>query len=42
LTPKKKSSKKHGWLIALWVFLLVILGAGAGAAIYYFVLPLLG
>lgn len=42
LTPKKKSSKKHGWLVALWVFLLIVLGAGVGAAIYYFILPLLG
>ncbi len=42
LTPKKKPSKKHGWMIVLWIFLLIVLGAGAGVAIYYFVLPLLG
>lgn len=42
LTPKKKSSKNHGLVITLWVIALIIVGAGVGAAVYYFVLPLLG
>lgn len=33
--------KKNGWLVVLWIFLLILLGAGAGAAIYFYVLPLL-
>lgn len=36
--PKKKSS---GWLVVLWIALLLIVGAGAGAAVYFYVLPLL-
>lgn len=35
--PKKKS----GGLVILWISLLVLFGAGVGAAIYYFVLPML-
>ena len=31
--------KKSGWLIVLWIFLLIIVGAGVGAAVYFFVLP---
>jgi hypothetical protein len=34
-TPKKKS----GWLVVLWIFILIIVGGGLGAAAYYFVLP---
>lgn len=33
--------KKNGWLVVLWITLLILLGAGAGAAIYFYVLPLL-
>ena len=36
--PAKKSS---GWLWVLWVVLLLAIGAGVGAAIYFFVLPIL-
>ena len=36
--PKKKSS---GWLVVLWIAVLLIVGAGAGAAVYFYVLPLL-
>ncbi len=37
------ASKAHhsGWMTVLWIFLLIILGAGAGVAIYTYVLPLL-
>lgn len=31
--------KKSGWLMVLWVVLLLVGGAGAGAAVYFFVLP---
>jgi len=34
--PKKK---KSGWLMVLWIVLLLVLGAGVGAAVYFFVLP---
>lgn len=33
--------KKSGWLTVLWIFLLVAVGAGAGWAVYTFVLPML-
>lgn len=33
--PKKKS----GWLWVLWISILLIVGAGAGVAVYFFVLP---
>lgn len=33
------AKKKSGWLMVLWVGLLLIGGAGAGAAVYFFVLP---
>lgn len=36
--PAKKGS---GWLWVLWVVLLLAIGAGVGAAIYFFVLPIL-
>ena len=36
-TPKKRS----GVWVAIWIFLLIVLGAGAGVAFYLFVLPLL-
>ncbi len=31
--------KKNGWLWVLWIFLLLIVGGGVGAAVYFFVLP---
>ncbi len=38
--PKALSGKKKsGWLIVLWIFLLIVVGAGVGAAVYFFVLP---
>jgi len=36
LTPTKK---KSGWLWVLWIVLLLIIGAGSGAAVYFLVLP---
>lgn len=36
----KPAKKKSGWLMILWIVLLMIVGAGAGAAIYFWVLPL--
>ncbi len=36
LAPTKK---KSGWMIVLWITVLVVVGAGAGAAVYFFVLP---
>lgn len=35
--PKKKS----GILVVIWIAALILVGAGAGAAVYFFVLPLL-
>ncbi|MEI6850850.1 MAG: hypothetical protein WCK26_02705 [Candidatus Saccharibacteria bacterium] len=37
----KPVKKKPSWLWALWIAILVVVGAGSGAAIYYFLLPLL-
>jgi hypothetical protein len=34
--PKKK---KSGWLMVLWIFVLLVIGAGVGAAVYFYVLP---
>lgn len=34
-TPKKKS----GFWVFLWIFLLIVLGAAAGAGVYFYVLP---
>ena len=36
LAPTKK---KSGWLWVLWIFLLLVVGAGSGAAVYFLVLP---
>lgn len=36
LTPTKK---KSGWLWVLWIVLLLFIGAGSGAAVYFLVLP---
>ncbi|MFZ2126196.1 MAG: hypothetical protein WAV04_01670 [Candidatus Microsaccharimonas sp.] len=36
-TPKKKS----GALVVVWIAALILIGAGAGAAVYFFVLPML-
>lgn len=38
---KKASKKKTGLFIALWVLGLVVIGGGMGAAVYFFVLPML-
>ncbi len=35
------AKKKSGWLWVVWTASLIIAGAGAGAAVYFFVLPLL-
>ncbi|HEU4831033.1 MAG TPA: hypothetical protein VFS65_02590 [Candidatus Saccharimonadales bacterium] len=37
----KPAKKKSGWMWVIWITLLLVVGAGAGAAVYYFVLPLL-
>jgi len=36
--PKKK---KSGWLMIVWIVLLIIFGIGAGAAFYFYILPTL-
>lgn len=36
--PAAVKKKKSGLWIALWIVLLVLLGAGAGAAVYFFIL----
>lgn len=33
------SKKKTGWLVVVWILTLLIVGAGIGAAVYFFVLP---
>lgn len=33
------AKKKSGWLMVLWIIALLVVGAGAGAAVYFFVLP---
>lgn len=38
--PELEEKKKSGWLWVLWIFLLIIVGVGAGVAAYFFVLPL--
>jgi hypothetical protein len=35
------AKKRSGAWVILWIFLLVILGAGAGVAFYFYVLPML-
>jgi hypothetical protein len=35
----KKSTKKSGLMWVVWIILLLFIGAGAGAAFYYFVMP---
>lgn len=37
--PQPSKKKKSGWLVVLWIFLLLVVGAGIGAAVYFFVLP---
>jgi len=33
------SNKKSSWLWIVWIVILLVVGAGAGAAVYFFVLP---
>ena len=35
----KSPKKKSGWMWVLWIAILLVVGAGAGAAVYFFVLP---
>ena len=37
--PQSGSKKKSGLFVVLWIFLLLVVGAGVGAAVYFFVLP---
>ena len=37
--PTAHTKKRAGWLIVLWIALLIIVGGGIGAAVYFFVLP---
>ncbi|MDB5167228.1 MAG: hypothetical protein JWN26_373 [Candidatus Saccharibacteria bacterium] len=37
--PQTAKGKKSGLFVVLWIFLLLIVGAGIGAAVYFFVLP---
>lgn len=37
--PQVVKGKKSGLFIILWIFLLLVVGAGIGAAVYFFVLP---
>ena len=37
----KPVKKKSGIWVVLWIFGLIVVGAGAGAAVYFFVLPML-
>ena len=37
--PQVVKVKKSGLFIILWIFLLLVVGAGIGAAVYFFVLP---
>ncbi|MEI7689941.1 MAG: hypothetical protein WCI79_03190 [Candidatus Saccharibacteria bacterium] len=36
---KNQPKKKSGWMWVLWIVLLLIVGAGAGVAFYYFAMP---
>ncbi|TAL14556.1 hypothetical protein EPN95_02415 [Patescibacteria group bacterium] len=37
--PQPVKGRKSGLFIVLWIFLLLVVGAGIGAAVYFFVLP---
>jgi hypothetical protein len=37
--PQSGPKKKSGLFVVLWIFLLLVVGAGVGAAVYFFVLP---
>jgi hypothetical protein len=39
--PTGKAKKRSGWFVILWILLLIIVGGGIGAAVYFFVLPML-
>lgn len=38
-TPMSLAKKKPSWLWVVWIVVLLVVGAGAGAAVYFFVLP---
>lgn len=38
--PELEEKKKSGWLWVLWIFLLILVGVGAGVVAYFFVLPI--
>ncbi|HZJ34554.1 MAG TPA: hypothetical protein VFD55_00890 [Candidatus Angelobacter sp.] len=38
-TPMSPTKKKPSWLWVIWIIGLLVVGAGAGAAVYFFVLP---
>jgi len=35
----RPSKKKSGWLWVLWITILLVVGAGAGAAVYFYAIP---
>lgn len=37
--PQATKGKKSGLFVILWIFILLVVGAGIGAAVYFFVLP---
>lgn len=39
--PTGKAKKRSSWFVILWILLLIIVGGGIGAAVYFFVLPML-
>lgn len=39
--PTAHAKKHSSWFILLWIALLIIVGGGIGAAVYFFVLPML-
>lgn len=38
-TLARPSKKKSGWLWVLWITILLVVGAGVGAAVYFYVIP---
>jgi hypothetical protein len=39
--PTGKAKKRSSWFVILWILLLIVVGGGIGAAVYFFVLPML-